>query len=217
MVSHVGLDFYIFHGGLFTDPFVVEFVETTYTVDESVGAVLVCVNLTQPAVDILEETVNVLVIDNSSSVYIPDGAPLASKLRRKYCVYGLYQTYCISLAAPDAPDSSTFPILTYPMMEGTDFQQRTSLSALFNPLTTIDAIVRVVCYNQTIYYDQSLEPHEYLGLTLGVRRASVNTLVEPMYNQASILILDNDGELIRHVFHHYIDLSDQNTRLQWLW
>ena len=71
MVSHVGLDFYIFHGGLFTDPFVVEFVETTYTVDESAGAVLVCVNLTQPAVDILEETVNVLVIDNSSSVYIP--------------------------------------------------------------------------------------------------------------------------------------------------
>ena len=55
------------------------FVETTYTVDESVGAVNVCVNLTQPQIDILDETVNVFVIDNSSSVYIPTGAPLASK------------------------------------------------------------------------------------------------------------------------------------------
>ena len=55
------------------------FVKTTYTVDESVGAVNVCVNLTQPQVDIFEETVNVFVIDDSSSVYIPAGAPLASK------------------------------------------------------------------------------------------------------------------------------------------
>ena len=103
------------------------------------------------------------------------------------------------------------------MMEGTDFQQRTSLYELFNAITTISETVRVVCYNQIIYDDQSLEPDEYLGLTLGVRMASVVTLVEPMYDQASILILDDDGELIRHVFHHYIDLSDQNTRLQWLW
>ena len=56
------------------------FVETVYTVDESVGAVNVCVNLTRPEVDILDETVNVFVIDNSSSVYIPTGAPLASML-----------------------------------------------------------------------------------------------------------------------------------------
>ena len=52
--------------------------ETTYTVDESVGAVNVCVNLTRPLFDILDERVNVFVIDNSSSVYIPPGAPLAS-------------------------------------------------------------------------------------------------------------------------------------------
>ena len=61
------------------EPFVVAFVKTTYTVDESVGAVNVCVNLTQPQVDILDETVNVFVIDDSSSVYVPAGAPLASK------------------------------------------------------------------------------------------------------------------------------------------
>ena len=103
------------------------------------------------------------------------------------------------------------------MTEGTDFQQRTSIFDLFNAITTINATVRVVCYNQIIYDDQCLEPDEYLGLTLGVRMASAVTLVEPMYNQTSILILDDDGELIRHVFHHYIDLSDQTTCLQWLW
>ena len=53
--------------------------ETTYTVDEGVGAVNVCVNLTQPRTDILEETANVYVIDYSNSIYIPAGAPLASE------------------------------------------------------------------------------------------------------------------------------------------
>ena len=61
-------------------PFVVGFVETIYTVDESVGAVNICVNLTQPTFDILDETVNVFVIDDSSSIYIPPGTPLASEL-----------------------------------------------------------------------------------------------------------------------------------------
>ena len=54
--------------------------ETVYTVDESVAAVHVCVNLTKPDIDILDETVTVFVIDNSSSVYIPPGGPLASEL-----------------------------------------------------------------------------------------------------------------------------------------
>ena len=53
--------------------------KTTYTVDESVGSVSVCVNLTRPEVDILDDTVNVDVIDYPSSVYIPPGATLASK------------------------------------------------------------------------------------------------------------------------------------------
>ena len=46
------------------------------------GAVNVCVNLTHPVVDILEETVNVFVIDYSSSIYIPPGAPLASEYHK---------------------------------------------------------------------------------------------------------------------------------------
>ena len=56
--------------------------ETTYTVDESVGLVSVCVNLTRLEVDILDETVNVFVVDNSSSVYIPPGFPLASEANK---------------------------------------------------------------------------------------------------------------------------------------
>ena len=46
------------------DPFVVAFVDTMYTVDESMGSVSECL----PQIDILDETVNVLVMDNSSSV-----------------------------------------------------------------------------------------------------------------------------------------------------
>ena len=53
--------------------------ETSFPVDESVGAVHVCVNLTYPMRDILDETVNVFVIDNNSSIYIPPGAQLASE------------------------------------------------------------------------------------------------------------------------------------------
>ena len=63
-----------------SEPFEVAFVETVYTVDESVSVVSVCVNLTKPDIDILDETVTVFVIDNSGSVYIPLGGPLASEL-----------------------------------------------------------------------------------------------------------------------------------------
>ena len=64
----------------FSEPFRVAFVEKVFTVDESVGAVNICVNLTHPMRDILDETVNVFVIDNSSSIYIPPDAPLASEV-----------------------------------------------------------------------------------------------------------------------------------------
>ena len=53
--------------------------ENIYTVDESAGAVNICVNLTYPVIDILDNTVNVFVIDNSSSIYIPADAPPASE------------------------------------------------------------------------------------------------------------------------------------------
>ena len=60
--------------------FEVAFVRTTYTVSESVSSVDVCVNLTRPTVDILDEFVVVEVTDFPSSVYIPADVTLASKL-----------------------------------------------------------------------------------------------------------------------------------------
>ena len=62
------------------EPFVVAFVETTYTVIESEEQVEVCVNLTRPPQDILDETVRVNVFNNESSVYIPESAEIASML-----------------------------------------------------------------------------------------------------------------------------------------
>ena len=61
------------------EAFVIGFVQTTYTVLESVGSVEVCVELTQPQTEIYDETVTVTVVDYSSSTYIPPGATLASK------------------------------------------------------------------------------------------------------------------------------------------
>ena len=61
------------------EPFKVAFVETMYTIIESEGFVNVCVNLTQPQIDILDETVNVFVIDFDTSEYINTNYPLASK------------------------------------------------------------------------------------------------------------------------------------------
>ena len=50
-----------------------------YAVPEDVGTVEVCVNLTQPPFDILDEYVIVKVFDFPSSVVIPPNATLASE------------------------------------------------------------------------------------------------------------------------------------------
>ena len=50
-----------------------------YTVPEDVGTVEVCVNLTKPQIDILDEFVVVEVSDFPSSVYIPADVTLASE------------------------------------------------------------------------------------------------------------------------------------------
>ena len=63
------------------EPFRVAFVRTMHTVEESVGSVEVCVNLTRPGIDIdiLDEFVFMRVIDDPDSVYIPNNTVLASK------------------------------------------------------------------------------------------------------------------------------------------
>ena len=92
---------------------------------------------------------------------------------------------------PDAPDF----LSRYLMLERTDFAQQTRpVNAIDDVLIT--ELIRIVCYNQPIYEDLRLELDEYVGLTLGVRKrgTTVHTVVRPMYDEASILIVDNDSE-----------------------
>ena len=79
------------------------------------------------------------------------------------------------------------------MLNGTDYVQQTvDVNAIDDEIIT--ELMRIVCYNQSIYNDLQLEDDEWLGLTLSVDRASVLTIVRPMYDQAAIQILDNDSK-----------------------
>ncbi|CAI8022403.1 hypothetical protein GBAR_LOCUS13163 [Geodia barretti] len=156
------------------EPFEVAFVRTMYTVDESAGPVLVCVNLTRPEIDILDETVNVFVTDFTTSMYIPVGD--------------------VPFATPDIPDF----LSRYLMAERSDFQQQTAAINLLDDIL-ISELMRIVCYNQTIYDDLRLEANEYAGLTLGVDDNSqirVLTFVKELFDQASILIVDDDRAVV---------------------
>ena len=63
--------------------------------------------------------------------------------------------------------------------------------------TAITETSRLICYDQITYDDIRLEVAEYAGLALAVRveETSVQTKVEPMYDNVAIRILDNDSEL----------------------
>ena len=103
------------------------------------------------------------------------------------------------LSISTAPDEPNF-LSIYPMADGTDFAQQTPPVNVIDD-TFITQEMRLICYNQHIYEDMRLEPNEYAGLTLGVIDNSnilttVFTEVKPMYDQASILIVDNDSEFI---------------------
>ena len=81
------------------------------------------------------------------------------------------------------------------MSDGTDYAQQTrAINAIDNEEIDFNEIRRIVCYNQSIYDDIRLEDDEWLGLTLSVDRASVLTNVRPMYDQAAIMIQDNDSK-----------------------
>ena len=95
---------------------------------------------------------------------------------------------------PPAPDPPDF-LSRYRMIEGSDYAQQTSAANLIDDYL-VSELMRIVCFNQTIYDDSHLEPDEYVGLTLGVRHnplTTVLTVVQPTYDQASILIVDNDS------------------------
>ena len=83
------------------------------------------------------------------------------------------------------------------MAEGTDFAQQTRAVNVMDDIE-INEERRIICYNQLIYNDDILELDEYAGLTLGVVEKEndyhIPTEAKSIYNQASILILDNDSE-----------------------
>ena len=77
------------------------------------------------------------------------------------------------------------------MAGGADFAAQTHV---FNAIDDqeIAEEKRIVCYNQTIYDDFLVEESEYIGLSLGIVESTAVTQIRTGYDQASILIVDND-------------------------
>ena len=81
----------------------------------------------------------------------------------------------------------------YPTAPQTDYQEQTRSQNHIRNMV-INATRRVICYDQPVYNDESLELSEYAGLQLSVRDASVGlVLVQEQYDNAAILILDDDS------------------------
>ena len=77
----------------------------------------------------------------------------------------------------------------------TDYEEQTRSRNLIRNVF-INA-TRIICYDQPIYSDERLELMEYVGLQLDVKEASVDIVqVQDQYDNAAILILDNDSQYI---------------------
>ena len=98
--------------------------------------------------------------------------------------------FTIFFSAPDMPDFNN----QHSMSDGTDYAQQTDAVNVIESMV-ISQERRIICYNQIIYDDDIIEADEYLGLSLGIRENSLTTVltqVKHMYDQAAIVILDND-------------------------
>ena len=101
------------------------------------------------------------------------------------------------------------------MEEGTDFAQQTRAVNILDDII-ITEYRRLICYSQLIYDDPCLEPDEYAGLTLQVidydryyhynGQTTVKTIVEPLCDQAAILIVDNDSEFAFSSAMHWMTI-----------
>ena len=92
-------------------------------------------------------------------------------------------------------DPFNFESQLYEMIQYSDYEQQ-EVNANRIRSTVINATRRVICYDQAIYDDMRLEVAEYFGLTLrpNISGSSIDFInVQPMYDQAAILILDDDG------------------------
>ena len=85
----------------------------------------------------------------------------------------------------------------------TDYEEQSSPFSSRIGNTVINATRRIICYNQPIYDDDRLEPIEYAGLGLFanpedffMNPSSVMVVVQPMYDDSVICIVDNDGKCV---------------------
>ena len=107
------------------------------------------------------------------------------------------------------------------MPERTDYAEQTfGVNAINDEL--INATVRIICYDQPIYDDERLEVSEYAGLTLDVDDVftTVLTLVQDLYDFASIRILDDDSEFACSwiIVIHSLGLCLARVQgLEWVW
>ena len=107
-----------------------------------------------------------------------------------------------AFAAPDPPDF----LSRYLMSEASDYAQQTSAVNAIDDIL-ISELRRVICYNQSIYDDLIVELDEYSGLTLGVRDKLFTPVIKLRYDQAAILILDNDRKKPLNFEKHRILVS----------
>ena len=109
-----------------------------------------------------------------------------------------FASHCIIITTPTPDFPSIFG--QYSMDPFTDYAAQTIGTSAIDDETIREnepnEIRRIVCYDQPIYEDVDSEGDEWLGLTLSVDRATVLTNVRPMYDQAAILIKDNDGKCL---------------------
>ena len=89
------------------------------------------------------------------------------------------------------------------MRPRTDYEEQTLPFSSRISNTVINATRRIICYDQPIYDDDRLEPIEYAGLGLSanpedffINPSSVLTVVQPVYGDSVICIVDNDGKCV---------------------
>ena len=95
----------------------------------------------------------------------------------------------------------------YTMAPMTDYEEQTESQNRIRD-TVISATRRVICYNQPIYNDERLEVSEYAGLQLSVIKSDIIVVVEKNYDNAAILILDDDSKLLLHII--ILDVWEQS-------
>ena len=73
----------------------------------------------------------------------------------------------------------------------TDYEQQTQTNNHMRA-TPITETSRVICYKQIVYDDRQVEPVEYIGLSMNIRESTALTIVNSIYGQTSIKIIDNN-------------------------